>query len=113
MNLLRSDDYLRLSRAVDCDTIRDAGFLAWSITIALSKLTDWWQSVDTPDLFRLHPDALLAGLRLISYRPEFEKWRQRHQEEFSIIRELEKFGSLEQMVKFLSESISTLLKIVR
>jgi len=112
-DLLSSSDYLRLTRAVDCNNLVDQGYNAWSLCILLSKIIAFDNDqYPTTSLFEIRPDPINRGLRTLIYRPEFQRWRDKHPEELKVVTDIEREKSWQAMIGYISEAVRSALSLI-
>lgn len=107
-NLLKSRDYYRLTKAVDCETDFDLGMLAWCAVLLTEKIKDRWEERfgwNWPEL-TLKPDPIVHSIRMLRTEAVFEKWRVRYPDEFRAVQAVEDAQDFAAMINILSAESS-------
>lgn len=101
-----------MSKAVDCESIRDLGLLAWCETIVLIKMADYATNITSQDPMTLKPDPVSLGLRLLLYRKELEPWRDKHPVDMKVIDAVSRTADFAQAMKYIMESVDRLMQLI-
>jgi hypothetical protein len=80
--------------------------------ILLSKIVAFDNDKYQSSIIDIRPDPVLRGLRTLIYRPEFERWRDKHPGELQVVQQLERAGSWSAMIKYITDAVSTALSLI-
>lgn len=110
-SLFSSSDIARIVKSADVESVADHALIAWAVVILTAKLVLWAGTY--PTIFgAIRPDEVLQGIRLLLYRPELEKWRDKHPGETKAANAVAAVGDFWEMVKYLAKNISRMIDLI-
>lgn len=110
--LFTAPDIYRVAKAADVESIRDAGLIALSILMMTTTLSEYVQWIQPPDPLVLKADPVTFAIRLLLYRPELEKWRDKHPDAMKFARQVSRDRDFRAMLDYIFENVDRLSMLI-
>jgi hypothetical protein len=110
--LLESPDFVRLTKAVDCNNIRDLALLAFCEILLVAKMEDFARHIRQGGLFQIAPDPVSQGLRLLLYRKELQKWRDKHKKEMKFVDTVSRDRDFNTSIRYVMDNIDLMSNLI-
>jgi len=110
--LFTAPDIYRVAKAADVESIRDAGLIALSILMMTTTLAEYTQWIQPADPLVLKADPVTFAVRLLLYRPELKKWRDKHPDAMKFAKQVSGERDFKAMLDFIFENVDRLSMLI-